>query len=495
MTANRTEAPRKEKRAGLRLTLFFYLAVFCLVVLLLIWIVQGFLINHIYYNLAVRRMDRAATELAAVALSPEDHERVESIAIANQATVAVFFREGAGLGARYLQASGDIGNVLFRMDSKTLSALCADAAAAGGGIEHTFRAHTPGMLPSSPEEENTGGARRLIVVRLLTNGEGREIAVFFDTHIEPVGTAASTLTFEIVLLSLIFVLAALILAYVISRRIVRPIAEINESAKALAAGHYDITFGEGGYREINELSETLTYAAAELAKVEDLQKELIANISHDLRTPLTMIIGYGEVMRDVEGENTPQNVQVIIDEAKRLSELVNDLLMLSRCRAGCEPLASTVFDLGEAVSETLERYRQMLASRGFVFDGQIDSGATVTGDRSKLLQVVYNLLNNAVNHSGDARTVRVNCLVRDGIARVEVIDRGEGIPQEKLTDIWQRYYKVDSAHKRSVVGSGLGLSIVRGILELHGARYGVDSRVGEGSRFWFELRLSDAQDL
>lgn len=493
MTANRTEVQKTEKkRLDIRTTLFLYLAVFCLVVLLVIWLVQGFLIDHIYYGLSVDRMDRVTNELADIALSPQDRDAVRALSVKHQANVEIYYREGGELGALFLQASGDVGNALIRPDAIDKRALCREAYEANGATETTCLVRYTIGHPMS-EVLETVESRRLVIVRLLMNREGRELAIFFDCHLEPVGTAAEVLSFELLLLSAVLILAASILAYVVSRRIARPIAEINESAKELAAGHYEVSFGPGGYREIDELSATLTYAAAELAKVEELQKELIANISHDLRTPLTMIIGYGEVMRDIEGENTPQNIGVIIDEAKRLSELVNDLLLLSRCRAGCEELVTEEFDMGTAVAETVERYRQMLASRGFVFTGKTAKGLTVCADRGKILQVMYNLINNAVNYSGDSREITVNCYATEvGGVRFEVIDRGTGIPQEELTDIWERYYKAHGEHKRSVVGSGLGLSIVRGILELHRARYGVDSRVGEGSRFWFELPPRDA---
>lgn len=485
----------------MRWTVFLYLAIFCVAVLLVIWMMQGFLLNLIYYNIAVRRLDRAAGELSEVACSPDDYEAAQALAVGYQMSLAVFEWEEGELGARFLQVNGDGGSVLPRLTNGELHALCAEAAESGGGVErsyiHRYVFRLPdGSVEPGGENEQLFESRRLIVVRLTENSEGNPIAIFLDCALLPVGTAASTLLVEIILLSGILILAALILAYFLSRRIVQPITRMNRSAQALAAGHYDVHFEGGSYREIEQLSETLNYAASELGKVENLQRELIANISHDLRTPLTMIIGYGEIMRDIAGENTPQNVQVIIDEAKRLSDLVNDLLQLSRCQAGVEKLQIEKFDMGETVRQTLDRYRQLLASRGFVFEEKVEAGLTVRADRQKILQVLYNLINNAVNYSGDSRLIEVGCYRTEaGAVRLEVIDHGEGIPQEKLPDIWQRYYKADAQHKRSVVGSGLGLSIVRGILELHRARYGVDSRVGKGSRFWFELPPEDGEML
>lgn len=128
---------------------------------------------------------------------------------------------------------------------------------------------------------------------------------------------------------------ALIFAAIMSKKVSKPIIKINESAKELAKGNVAVHFDGEGYREITELNDTLNYAAEELSKVENLRRELIANVSHDLRTPLTMITGYAEVMRDIPGENTPENVQIIIDEANRLTSLVNDMLDISSFRPAC----------------------------------------------------------------------------------------------------------------------------------------------------------------
>jgi signal transduction histidine kinase len=280
---------------------------------------------------------------------------------------------------------------------------------------------------------------------------------------------------------------ALALALILSKFITRPIVKINKAAQVLARGEYETEFSGSGYREICELSDTLNFAAAELAKNDNLQKELVANISHDLRTPLTMIKGYGEVIRDIPDENTPENVQVIIDETERLTELVNDMLDLSKIRAGTRKPEIEVFELTETVAAVLLRYEKFTEQQKYVINFEREESVCVKADRTMILQVVYNLVNNALNYTGDDKTVTITQSVNDGRVRVSVSDTGVGIAEEDLPYIWDRYYKVDKVHKRAVVGTGLGLSIVKGILESHGARYGVESRVGEGSTFWFEL--------
>ena len=255
----------------------------------------------------------------------------------------------------------------------------------------------------------------------------------------------------------------------------------------MAEGRYDVTFEGGGYREALELSAALTYAAAELSKVEQLRRELIANVSHDLRTPLTLIAGYGEMMRDIPGENTPENVQIIIDEAQRLTGLVNDMLDLGKLQAGAQTLSAAPLSLTAMVREELLRYQRLVEREGYTILFAPGEEAIVDGDRSKLSQVVYNLIGNAVNHTGADKKVLVEQEVRDGWVTLSVLDSGPGIPPEELPYVWDRYYKVDKTHKRAAIGTGLGLSIVRGVVELHHGRCGVESTPGQGSRFWFSL--------
>ena len=284
---------------------------------------------------------------------------------------------------------------------------------------------------------------------------------------------------------------SLVLAVVLSQKISKPIIKTNNAAKELAQGNYEVSFEGGDYREIRELNSTLSYAASELSKVEALRKELIANISHDLRTPLTMIGGYSEMMRDIPGENTPENAQIILDETTRLTNLVNDMLNLSRLQSGTQTLTLTEFSLTQEIREILARYNSLTKRDGYhiVFDYKED--VTVEADQVRMSQVIYNLVNNAVNYAGQDKEILVRQRLKPGFVRVEVIDHGEGIEPEKLELIWDRYYKVDKTHRRAVVGTGLGLSIVKSVLEMHSAKYGVESAVGEGSTFWFELPLPE----
>lgn len=333
------------------------------------------------------------------------------------------------------------------------------------------------------------GEEIIFYSRVARTKAGENRMVLLESEITPVDSTVETLEVQLICLTIVMALLGLLLALVISKSIARPLADINESAKLLGEGNYGIRFRESGSQEVSELGHTLNYAAAELSKVERLRQELLANVSHDLRTPLTMIQGYSEVMRDLPGENTPENIQIIIDETKRLTDLVNDLLDLSRLEAGVMTLDQTRFDLTESIREILKRYDKM-ADHSFPFYAEED--VFVLADELKISQVVYNLVNNAINYTGEAKVITLRQTVENGKVRISVTDTGEGIPPEKLKDIWARYYKVEKEHRRAQVGTGLGLSIVKNILDLHGGAYGVESTVGQGSTFWFELPLAQA---
>ena len=193
-------------------------------------------------------------------------------------------------------------------------------------------------------------------------------------------------------------------------------------------------------------------------------------------------------MRDLPGENSPENVQVIIDEANHLNALVNDLLDLSKHQSGVQKLSKERFSITGLVRETLERYTKLREQEGYEITFEASEEAFVEADRMKISQVIYNLINNAVNYTGKDKTVEIVQTVSEESVTLSVRDTGEGIPEEQLGLVWERYYKLDKTHKRAAVGTGLGLSIVKNILDMHGAQYGVQSKVGEGSVFWFRLR-------
>lgn len=333
----------------------------------------------------------------------------------------------------------------------------------------------------------------LAFVKIVTSSAGERL-VIVESEITPVSSVVDTLRYQLIIMTAVLAVLSVIVAILIANMISKPLSRTNEKAKALARRDYDLTFSGGRYREIKELNDTLNYAASELKKVDNLQKELIANISHDLRTPLTMITGYSEIMRDLPGEVTPENIQIIIDEATRLNNLVSDLLDISRLQSGTADIRRSPFSLTDCIKSIFARYTKLVESDGLNLVFEHDREVFVSGDELRMTQVIYNLINNAINYIGEDKTVLVRQTVADGVVKIEVIDHGDGIPQEKLDYIWDRYYRVEKEHRRAVVGTGLGLSIVKNILIAHDADFGVASKLGEGSDFYFSMPIINTEE-
>ncbi|NLD88668.1 MAG: HAMP domain-containing histidine kinase [Clostridiales bacterium] len=329
----------------------------------------------------------------------------------------------------------------------------------------------------------------LLYAKVVTMPGGSDRMILLSSRVTPVSSTVDTLKVQLICITAITIILSLILAIIISRRISKPIVKTNESAKQLAEGNFDISFEQGKYREVAELAETLNFAAKELSKTEGLRREIISNISHELRTPITMIAGYAEMMRDLPGESTPENLQIIIDEANRLTALVGDILDLSSYQAGTQILSPEHMSLTELLSDITTRYSKLTEQDGYSITFSCAEDIHVYADKLKLSQVVYNLIGNAVNYSPDDRRVEIFQRRIDDCVRVEVTDHGPGIPPDKIRYIWDRFYKVDTTKRAKINGTGLGLSIAKNILILHNARYGVETDQNAGSTFWFELPI------
>lgn len=317
--------------------------------------------------------------------------------------------------------------------------------------------------------------------------------VFICSYLQPIGTTVSIFVRQFFFVGIIMMILTMFMSALFANKISEPIIRINNAAKSLPQGKFEIDGEKNDYAEIKQLSATLQSASKEIAKSDDLRRELMANISHDLRTPLTMIKAYAEMIRDLSGNNPEKrekHLKIIIDETDRLSSLVNDILDLSKLQAGVTEMHMETFDLTERLSGVISRFDIMKVNDGIIIDLEAEEHIVITADITKLEQVVYNLINNAVTYTGDDNTVIVRLFRKgDGMVRFEVVDHGDGISPEYLPYIWDRYYKVserNGTHKRAKMGSGIGLSIVKSVLEQHGFAYGADSTVGKGSTFWFE---------
>lgn len=493
-------------KLSIKWKIFIYMLGFTAVLLGLLWLFQTVYLDEFYKNIKTNELEDACESVVAVLDDVNANEAIEAIG----ASYDVCVRVTDAYGNDIYESEQNMQCNVHKLRRDQLLRLITEARANGGSYQAKVENEVPDFFKYNDkgitDMENLLGKdmfanmprmtemESIISVEIVRSLSGQELVVMVNTIITPVDATVHTLRIQLIYISIIMVVLSLIIAIVISIRISKPIIKINESAKKLGKGEYDVRFEGDSYREIAQLSETLNQAAVELAKAEGLQRELIANVSHDLRTPLTMITAYSEIMRDLPGENSPENVQVIIDEAKRLTSLVNDLLDVSKLQAGVMELNLKEYDLTASIESVLTRYSKFLEQNGYTVDFEYDRNILVVADEDKMYQVIYNLVNNAINYTGEDKKIIVRQRVAGSIARIEVIDTGEGIAPEELTNVWERYYKVDKNHKRAVMGTGLGLSIVKNVLKLHDLSYGVNSEVGKGTCFWFEISLKEERN-
>lgn len=484
-------------RLGIQWHIMACLTAFVAVLMLLLWLFQVVLLDSFYQAIKTRTIQKTAQAIARNIDQSDIERQLDSLTRQPDIYIRILDREGEPV---YNSLSGPM-SMVHGMSREEAMGLFQAAEENGGMVLELFRQDFPDPF-SGPfgepeldrihrEKRMKEGKRTTLVVcaQLVESRDRGTLMILLSSALSPLNTTVETLKVQFFCIALLLLLLSAGIAFLLSRHIGRPLVGLSRSAHALASGDYGVTFAGGGYREAQELSATLSYAASELSKVEKLRQELIANVSHDLRTPLTMIAGYGEMMRDIPGENTPENVQIIIDETRRLTGLVNDMLDLGKLQAGAQTLSAAPLSLTALVREVLLRYQQLIERDGYRILFSPDREAMVSGDAGKLSQVVYNLINNAVNHTGADKTVVVEQEIGQGWVTLSVRDSGPGVSPEELPYVWDRYYRADKAHKRAAIGTGLGLSIVRGVVELHHGRYGAESVPGEGSRFWFALEV------
>ncbi len=495
-----SENKKVKKRTSIKTKAIIYTSVFALLLLVTVWIFQVVLLDS-FYEAAVNRTIVKTAQTVSDDIDTDDMDRfIKTLSDRTKADIKVVFADGSsvqslsyksilnndGLVKYYIQQADEEGGEYFSRhieEEKTPSDGQRPPENPGGGMPPQKKDEKKKPFETAYESES------LIYCLKATTASGENAYVAVSAELSPIDSTVETIKNQLLVISILFIVIAALMGALIAKKLSSPIIAINNSAKKLADGNYSADFDGGTIKETAELSDTLNYAARELSKVDSLRRELIANVSHDLKTPLTMIRGYSEVIRDIPSENTPENVQVIIDEAVHLQRLVDDILSISKIESGMDTANLSYESITDLICDISARYSKLKGAEGYEIIFEHRENISLFFDNVKISQVIYNLINNAINYSSDDKRVTiVQTRTQTGV-RIEVIDTGCGISEENIKHIFDRYYKENKAHKRAEIGTGLGLSIVKGIIELHGGTYGVVSRMGVGSSFWFELKI------
>ena len=461
----------KMKKNSLNIEIWKYFLIFSIVILGFLWIFQGAFLNQ-YYKYGKTRDIKNVGNLIVSKQSSKDLENIiNNAAYKNGVCVEII---NSSYNTLYLSSS--YGRGCFTGNDITMN------------YKYDF------LMSSSP-------TKTYELINPLFNNDTLVYAVkldnnryaFVNTSLDPIDSTVEIIQEQLIVVTIVVLILSFVISYFISNYISAPIVKMSKSANELAKGNFSVKFeANSNISEIDELSETLNYANLELSKTDELRRDLMANVSHDLKTPLTMIKAYAEMSVDLHENNKSkrkEDMKIIIEEVDRLTVLVNDILTLSKMEANTDKLKYEEFDLVNMIKIILERYNYLVESENYIFEFNHNSDELfVTADRKKLEQVIYNLINNAINYTGDDKYIKVNAFKQNYGILVQIIDTGKGIKKEDLPYIWDRYYKNKKKHKRNVVGTGLGLSIVKNILELHEFEHGVNSKSGKGSCFYFIIK-------
>ena len=451
------------KKNSLKINIWLFLIAFSIFILCFLWFFQIIFLGSYYKSYKTGELDKAASELRkSVNLN---QQKIENIAQKRDICIEIY---GDNIYAATVSNKGcmEFGNKNFKVKRDFINS---------GLLEQHYN-----LINERYQNETL-----IYALKLDT-----DLYAFINASLEPLDSTITILSNQFIITTIVVLILSLIIGYLISKKLSKPITQISNEARKLADGNFNANFKTDiNIYEINELADSLNYAKDELSKTETLKRDLMANVSHDLKTPLTMIKAYAEMVRDItynNKEKRKENLNTIIDETDRLTLLVNDILDLSATESGNTTLKLEEVDLIKLINQVIQRFKILSEKEKYQFIFTHPNSTIIKADYKRIYQVVYNLINNAINYTGEDKKIYINIEENKYKYIVQIKDTGKGIKKEDLKHIWDKYYHSDKKHKRNSYGTGLGLSIVKNILQMHNYKYGVISS-DKGSTFYFEI--------
>ena len=440
--------------------IFKYLAIFSLFILIFLFFFQVIFINTFYEWTKTRTIKNLAQDILVTENDTSLYEKLDRVSYSENVCIELTNSNGDNLYSTYSS------NCNLR--SKAIKR---------NFINSNKKTKTYNLVNNFTRAKSIMNATRL----------SNNLYIFISTSLIPLDSTINIIEQQLLLLSIV-------VAYFISKRLSNPIIRISKAAKLISKGKLKTNFDSGSdIKELIDLTDALNDMKEELSKTEELQKDLMANVSHDLKTPLTMIKAYTELILDInidDKEKCKSNLNIIIEEVNRLNDLVNDILALTKVENDLDKLDISSFDLIKLIKRIVKQHNIYVIKDGYSIEfihDNIDK-LMINADKKKIEQVIYNLLNNALNYTGDDKKVIIKVVEDEKDYTIMVIDSGKGIDKKEIDHIFDRYYRSKKNHKRYVYGTGLGLSIVKNILLLHNYEYGVKSTKNKGTTFYFKIK-------
>ena len=480
----------KRKTNSFRKKLLSWFMFFTVVIFTVLWLLQTVFLQKFYNGMIIRNTVKVADKISSESQSSDITSYIDDISRSNSILVFVTDTDG---------------NILYSSDEYKKGHKFKDERLEmpynGNGKEMRFHYRE---LPENYTEflsavnASDSGEAELqnddiyVYGRLIDfYGSDEKAVLYVGTTLNAVGSTARIIRIQLIWVTLLSIIIAFVLALFMSKSFSKPVSQLNEKAHKLGEKDNDAEFSEGFCTELDELNKTLDTTSEKLKKNREFQNELLANVSHDLRTPLTMIKGYAEMIRDISREDEKQcaeDVAVIVEETDRLTALVNEILEYSELQMSDSEAVMNDVDLSETVASVADSFGKLYSKDGYVFERNIADDIHIKGNISRLQRAIYNLLDNAVRHAGEDKWIGITLRTDNDKAIIEISDHGSGIAPEELEHIWDRYY---TKRQRSGKGvSGLGLAIVKQIVSQHNGVCKAESEVGAGSVFSIELSIN-----
>ena len=447
--------------------IFMYLAIFSLFILIFLFFFQVIFIDTFYEWTKTKTIKNLSKDILVTERDTSLYDKLDKVSYKENVCIELTNSNGDNLYSSY-------GNNC-RLRSKTIKRKF---------ILSNKETNTYNLVNNFTKEKSIMSATKL----------SNNLYIFISTSLIPLDSTINIIEQQLIVVSIVVLLLSIVVAYFISKRLSLPITKISKAAKLISKGKLKTKFETtSDIKELVDLTNTLNDMKDELSKTEELQKDLMANVSHDLKTPLTMIKAYAELILDIninDKEKCINNLNTIIEEVNRLNNLVNDILALTKVENDLDKLDISSFDLIKLIEKIVKQHNIYVIKDGYSIEFIHDNikELVIDADKKKIEQVIYNLLNNALNYTGEDKKVIIKVEDDDEDYTIMVIDSGKGIDKKELDHIFDRYYRSKKNHKRYVYGTGLGLSIVKNILLLHNYEYGVTSKKNKGTTFYFKIK-------
>lgn len=486
---NNKEQPNlKSRKITFNKAILSYFILFAIGIFLMQFLIQIVFLKPIYKNLREKQIRSFANEIE-LDLKKDNNlnnvqlkEKIDYIAYNNQVQIYIYSDD---LDLKYTSEDsfGKIPQSISR-EIKT--------------IMNKFKTNIKINIDNNEYNENVNLKRFNSLVNIFIKRIDSNTNIVIISPIDQIDSTIEVLILQNQYMSIVAIIVAIFISVILSRRITKPIENITRESKLLEKGKYDLEIEETKYYETENLANVLKTSASKLKEKDKFQKNIIANVSHDLKTPLSIIKAYTEKIRDISGDDKKkreEDLNIIEKETDNLSLLISDMLDLSKLDTGDYVLNKTNFNILDVIKNTIDRFKIISEKKNIKIninnefkEKKEKDELIIYADELKIAQVIYNLIANAIQYSKENSNININIKKEKENLKIEVQDFGKGIDKEDLPYIFEKYYKSkDQSKKEDISSTGLGLSIVKSILERHDFKYGVKSEKGKGTIFWFEV--------